>query len=387
MDYFLPLSMQRYIDTHLNEFRQLLIDLCQIPAPLHQERARAEFCKAWLEKKGAQGVTIDDQDNVIYPYECQEGKPLIVWIAHTDTVFPDTIPFSIQEKNGRWFCPGIGDDTVHVATLLMMAAYLLESGMPASPYGLLFVADSGEEGLGNLRGAREIVRVYGNRIAEFLAFDGGLNRIVNQAVGSSRFLIRVRAQGGHSYGKFGNTNAIHHAAEIISALYAIQVPNGPGDKTTYNVGTITGGTSVNTIAQECQFTYEYRSNRVESLQFMQEQLDRVLSSFQAKGYQAEAECIGQRPCGKDVDEAALSRLIERVARISLQVTGGEVRYDSGSTDCNIPLSQGIPAVAFGCYQTTGAHTREESLDLSSLPQGLEIGMALLQEYLAIPEEK
>ena len=172
------------------ELKQLIFDLCRIPAPSHKEELRAEFCKKWLESKGAEGVYIDEALNVVFPY-CDNGGEVTVFEAHTDTVFPDMTPFEVKVEGDIASCPGIGDDTTNLAEMMMAIAFLLKNDLKPQNGGIIFVCNSCEEGLGNLKGTRAIMKRYGDRTTEFFTFDGGLYSAVNRAVGSRRFRIEV----------------------------------------------------------------------------------------------------------------------------------------------------------------------------------------------------
>ncbi len=366
----LTLPVLDYIEEHRQEAFDLLIELAQIPAPSNQEELRAEFCKNWLEKQGAQGVYIDEALNVIYPIGCDGDKPIVVFAAHSDVVFPDIQPLPLRIEDGYIHCPGIGDDTGNVVALLTVAKYVAQNNLQSKDYGVLLVINSGEEGLGNLKGCRKLFADYGDRVKEFVTFDLGSNNLYNRAVGSRRFRITVKTQGGHSLNDFGRPNAIAELASVIHTLYQIEVPQQ--GRTTYNVGTISGGTSVNTIAQNAQMLYEFRSDDRHSLEMMQEKLDAVLKSYRDNGLDITCEVVGDRPCSGDVDPEALQQLADRAASAVVQWFGVEPDCRAASTDCNIPLSMGIPAICIGCLIGIGAHTREEKVEISSLLPGLKL---------------
>lgn len=363
-------SVLDYIDAHRQEAYELLLELAQIPAPSNQEEKRAQFCKNWLEQQGAEGVYIDDALNVVYPVGCDEGKPIAVFAAHSDVVFPDTQPLPLKIEGDWIYCPGVGDDTGNVVALLMAAKYIAENKLKSPDWGILLVVNSCEEGLGNLKGCRKLFADYAGRVQEFVTFDLGSDRLYDRAVGSRRFRIVVKTQGGHSLNDFGRLNAIACLAEIIHSLYQVQVPEK--GRTTYNVGTITGGTSVNTIAQNAEMLYEFRSDERESLQIMQKTLDGILVDYRAKGMDIFCEVVGDRPCSGEVDAAAQRTLADRAANAAKQWFGEEPVRLAASTDCNIPLSLGIPAICIGCLHGEGAHTREERVQISSLLPGLKL---------------
>ena len=367
-----------YMDTHQQEAFDLLVELAQIPAPSHHEEKRAEFCLNWLKTQGAENAYIDDALNVIYPIGCTEENPLMVFMAHSDVVFPDTTPLPLTIEDCKIKCPGVGDDTANVVALLMAAKYIAQQNLVPVQCGVLLVVNSCEEGLGNLKGSRKILADFGHRVREFITFDGSVTSIVNRAVGSRRYRIEIDTEGGHSYGAFGNRNAIAYLASLIDTLYTMKVP--PIGKTTYNVGTISGGTSVNTIAQHAEMLYEFRSDEREALAIMEQHLNAAIEFYRTKGVEVTVTLLGDRPCSGDVDHVLETSLMDRAAEAVKRHYGYEVTFRSGSTDCNVPLSMGIPAICVGCAVGTGAHTREESVDIASLRPGLAVALELILHH-------
>ncbi|MBQ1237816.1 MAG: M20/M25/M40 family metallo-hydrolase, partial [Oscillospiraceae bacterium] len=228
-------QLKVYFAEHYQELVDLMCTICLIPAPSHKEEKRAAYIKEWLDNIGAKNVTIDKALNVICPINCEGSDEMVAVMAHSDTVFPDLEPMPLRIEDGKVFSPGIGDDTANVAIMLMVIKFMLENDLKPKG-GMLFVADSGEEGLGNLKGCRQIMEDYEGRIREVIALDGSYRGMTTGAVGSMRYKVEVLTEGGHSYGNFGNRNAIHLLASMITTLYAMKVPTG--GRTTYNVGTI-----------------------------------------------------------------------------------------------------------------------------------------------------
>ena len=300
--------MKEWIKDRGEELKALVEELCRIPAPSGSERARAEFCKNWLEQYGAKTVRVDEADNAVLELNAESSRNLTVLMAHTDTVFPDTEPFAVQHDGGRMCCPGVGDDTANLAVLLMAARYLLEQGICPKD-GLLIVANSGEEGLGNLRGCRQLMGDYKGRVARVISFDGYYDRLWNKAVGSGRYEVTIRTQGGHSFRDFGTPNAIALMAQLVSQLYAIVPDFGPeGSATTYNVGVIRGGTSVNTVAQEASILYEYRADSAEGLRGMEEAFRCIVAEWERRGVDIAVTSLGVRPCEEHLDPSAQKNL-------------------------------------------------------------------------------
>ena len=371
-------SVLEYIKVHEQEALELLMELAVIPAPSHHEERRAAFCKAWLERQGARGVYIDEALNVVWPIGCTEDNPLMVFMAHSDVVFPDTDSLPMRVENGRIHCPGVCDDTANVVAMLMTAKYIAEEKLTPNGCGVLLVVNSGEEGLGNLKGCRRIMADYGHRIREFVTFDDKNGQGVDRAVGSLRYRVAVTTDGGHSFSNFGTPNAIAQLAELITALYAIEVP--PYGKTTYNVGTIEGGTSVNTIAQQAEMLYELRSDDQRGLAYMQQRFEEVIKAGEDKGMRIAVTKVGDRPCGGAVDVDAQDVMKARADKAAMAYLSRPMKFKTGSTDCNIPLSMGIPSICVGCCDGDGCHTREEYLDISGIYSGLCMACTMILHH-------
>ena len=365
----------RYMDEHGQEAYDLLIELAQIPAPSNQEEKRARFCKNWLERQGCKGVYMDDALNVIWPVGCTQSNDLVVYMAHSDVVFPDTEPLPLKVEDGKIFCPGVGDDTACAVSLMMSAKYIAEHDLCPKDVGLLLVINSGEEGLGNLKGSRKIMEAFGARVVEFVTFDGYAQKIANTTVGSKRYKVEIATEGGHSYGAFGNRNAIAYLASLINTLYQIKVPTR--GRTTFNVGTISGGTSVNTIAQNAEMLYEFRSDNREDLAEMQAHFEAAIAFYQAKGIGVTLTQVGDRPCMGEIDPVRQQALVARGARAVKNHYGYDVVYGPSSTDCNIPMSMGIPSICVGTVVGGKAHTREEYVEIDSLLPGLKTAAELI----------
>jgi acetylornithine deacetylase/succinyl-diaminopimelate desuccinylase-like protein len=371
-------SIAEYTDRHRDEAIALLKTLGAIPAPSHHEDLRAEFVLSWLKNQGADHVYIDRAKNVVCEIGTAEHEQVVVFMAHTDTVFPDTEPLEVVEKDGKLFAPGIGDDTANLVNLLMGTKYLLEK-KPKLSFGYVIAANSCEEGLGNLEGCREIFRVFGRRVRYFYSFDRYIPECVNEAVGSCRYRIEVKTQGGHSWTDFGNPNAILVLNRILSDLAAIEFP-GEG-KTTCNVGRIEGGTSVNTIAENASALYEFRSDRQENLDYMKEEVQKVFEKYQGDpSVQVHPEVIGVRPGTGAVNAEEMAAFTNASREIIESYYDGKAVILPISTDANIPLSLGITANTLGAVRGGGAHTRGEWIELDSLAEGGKIVLACLMRF-------
>jgi len=365
------------------ELLDLIKELCGVTAPSNHEEKRAAFCKAWFDQNGVPGAVIDDADNVVLPWKTEGKNELAVIMAHTDTVFPDTEPMPLREEKGRLYSPGVGDDTANLALLMLIARYVVKNNFTPD-YGILFVCNSGEEGLGNLRGSRKICETYGKQMKYFISFDGTYEGCYNYSVGSARYKVTIKTEGGHSFSNFGNRNAIACMSSLINALYGLKVPEG--GKTTYNVGSISGGTSVNTIAQNAEMLFEYRSDVREHLDAMMGLFETMTSAYRQMGITVDTEIMGLRPCMGDVDKDLQSAYERKVADAAALYTGKAPEFHSGSTDCNIPFSIGVPSVSIGGYVGDGAHTREEWIDIESLKKGFPLLTALVLEFFRQSEK-
>ena len=373
-------KIKRYLKENREELYKILYELCMIPAPSHHEEKRAEYCKAWFLKNGMEEAYIDEALNVVYPYQAKDSQELVVFAAHTDTVFPDMEPLPYSDDGEKIFSPGVGDDTASVAVLMLSAKFLKENNVKTQ--GILFVCNSCEEGLGNLKGTREIFKCYEGRIKRFITFDSSrFNSSADRCVGSHRYEVEVLTVGGHSWSRFGNKNAIAALASIIGDIYSIDLPKKEGKRVTYNVGLIEGGTSVNTIAQNAKMICEYRSDDEELLAYMQNRFAEIFKSLKSQEVTVNVTLLGERPCEKGVNPQDMDYMRSVLNGIINDVVGDTVNYHSSSTDCNIPLSMGIPAISVGVYNGGGAHTREEWIDKESLFIGLEVGIRTVLGFM------
>lgn len=218
----------------------LLETLGKIPAPSHHEDQRVAFCRDWFLLEGADDVWVDEAKNVV----CRLGPAVsgryVAFAAHMDVVFDDTEPLPMRREGTRLFAPGIGDDTANLVNLMMGCRFLIEHAGELRR-GVLIVANTCEEGLGNLKGVKQLFENYEGQIDWFYSFDGYLSQCTSIPVGSHRYRMAIRARGGHSYLEFGNPNAVQQAAELICDLYQIKPPSRA--YSTYNVGRIEGGTT------------------------------------------------------------------------------------------------------------------------------------------------
>ena len=264
MNDMIKAAAEQFARENVKEAQNLLRTLGKIPAPSHDEGRRAAFVSEWFKSQGFKDVQIDAAQNVICKLGPQDGD-LVVFAAHTDIVFPDTAPLPMREEDGRLYAPGIGDDTANLVNLMIAARHLARREDELTQ-GVLIVANACEEGLGNLDGTKALFAAYGGRVKAFYSLDGKLGHCCSGAVGSYRYRVTCRTAGGHSYANFGNANAIECLAHLIEDLYAVKLPESA--RTTFNVGRIEGGSTVNSIAQYAAMLYEFRSPSQECLDYM-----------------------------------------------------------------------------------------------------------------------
>jgi len=327
-----------------------LIELTEIPAPPYAEEQRGLRFAELLREAGLTDVSIDAVGNVIGRRPGRSGDRVIAYSAHMDTVFPEGTDVTVRVDGDTLHAPGIGDNTRGLVVILGVLRALQHAGIETEA-DILFVGNVGEEGLGNLRGVKHLFREGGSQIDALIAVDGGsANRVVYGGVGSHRYRVTFKGPGGHSWGAFGAASP-HHALGRAIAAFVEEAPTvtAKGDKTSYNVGRIGGGTSVNSIAFESWMEVDLRSGN-------QDKLDDIDAVFQGavRGALSEEnavrtegpeltvdiERIGTRPAARGDTE---SPLLQRAAA-SMRALGIEPRLSISSTDANYPISIGVPAI-------------------------------------------
>jgi acetylornithine deacetylase/succinyl-diaminopimelate desuccinylase-like protein len=270
----------------------------------------------------------------------------------------------VSRQAGRICGPGIGDNSLGVAALLGLAWLLRETPEPLES-DIWFVANTCEEGLGDLRGMKAVVDRFGDRVRAYLVLEGtALCQIYHRAVGVQRYRVTINTPGGHSWTDYGLPSAVHELAALITGLTGLPLPARP--RTTMNVGTIRGGTGINVLASQAQFDLDLRSESADVLAKLCSEVQEKMVDRRRIGVDVQLESIGQRPAGQIPPDHPLVQL----AAECLAQEGIEPSLTSGSTDANIPLSRGIPAVVLGITTGTGAHTEQECIDLAPAPHGM-----------------
>lgn len=343
---------------------ELAVNIQQIPAPTFFEKQRAEYIHSCFQAEGLRDVWLDSVGNV-YARLGGEAKRLPVIVsAHLDTVFPAKMKMDVIKEKDRIIGAGIGDNALGVAGLLGLV-WALKQRRTNLCGDLWLVANVGEEGLGDLSGMRAVVDRFGSQISAYLVLEGmALGHVYHQGLEVNRYRIGVVTPGGHSWVNQGSPSAIHELAKLVTHLTNLPIPKQP--RTTINVGVINGGISVNTIAPEAYLELDLRSEDEETLKNLSRQVIEVVEQVNSPDIQATATLIGNRPRGGIPADHPLVRLAIRC----LEAQGIRPQLNIGSTDANIPLNRGLPAICIGLTTGRGAHTMGESIEISPLGKGL-----------------
>jgi acetylornithine deacetylase/succinyl-diaminopimelate desuccinylase-like protein len=370
----------QFIDELRGELDEQLVRICEIPAPPFKEAARAREIARRFERIGLSRVRLDEEGNVIAERPGLSSHPRIVISAHLDTVFPEGTDVRVMRDGIRFYAPGISDNACGIVCLLAMAQAIQAAGVNTEG-SLCFVATVGEEGEGNLRGVRHLFTRGELRsgVEAFISLDGpGLERITQRALGSRRYRVTVNGPGGHSWGDFGIVNPIHALGRAIARFATYPAPLAP--RTSYNVGVIEGGSSVNAIPERASMLVDIRSVSSDEIEKLETFLRRVIEiavreensqrSMSGTSLTCDFAQVGDRPSG----ETPVDSRIVRTAIECSRALGIEPRLDCSSTDSNIPISLGIPAITVG---VGGVSSNCHSLTEWYEPTGRELGIKRL----------
>lgn len=370
----------QFINEIGGELDEELVRICEIPAPPFKEEARAREIARRFEEIGLARVRSDEEGNVIAERPGLSSEPRIVISAHLDTVFPEGTNVRVRRDGARFHAPGISDNTCGIVSLVALAR-ALEAGGVKTEGSIYFVATVGEEGEGNLRGVRHLFTRGELRsgVDAFISLDGpGLERITQRALGSRRYRVTVIGPGGHSWGDFGIVNPVHALGRAIARFASYPAPLAP--RTSYNVGIIEGGSSVNAIPERASMLVDIRSVSSDEIEKLEAYLRRVVEiaareensqrSMSGTSLTCEFEQVGDRPSG----ETPVNSRIVRAAIECSRALGIEPRLDCSSTDSNIPISLGIPAITLG---VGGISNNCHSLTEWYEPAGRELGIKRL----------
>lgn len=379
-----------FFETHAEAITEEQIRICSIPASPFGERERAEYLSEKFKSLGLSEVEIDEEGNCLGLLKGASPSPLMVVSAHLDTVFSAGTDFTVVKRENRLLAPGIADDGCGLAALIALAQAIQQERIRTEG-SILFVGTVGEEGEGNLRGVRYLLTRgrWASKVDAFLSFDGpGVDRITNRALGSRRYRVELAGPGGHSWGDFGLPNPVHALGRAISRLAGYPAPREP--RTTFNVGRIEGGTSINSIPRKATMEVDLRSTAESELRrldaFFRRAMKDAADEENAKRRAGDPELklkvdlIGERPTGETAVDSPLVELAIEATR----VLGFEARLDQSSTDSNLPISLGIPAVTLGAGGTSGySHTLDEWYDPRDRDKGLKRGLLVVLGMVGI----
>jgi len=385
-------SAMQWFSAHLNWINEEQARLTEIPAPTSEESQRAAAVKVLLAAVGL-NVHIDKTGNVIGELEGANGKEVVILSAHLDTVFPAGTDVKVRREGGRVMAPGISDNGTGLAALVAIARALHETRIQPQRT-ILFVADVGEEGEGNLRGMHAAVDACGRSLKAVIVMDGsGIDHVTTKALASRRLEAVITGPGGHSWSDFGIPNPINALVRASVRFINTRVPVSP--RTTFNIGEVEGGTSVNSIPHEAHLKVDIRSES-------EEELGRLETAFReaiAAGVRDEMEAsrdrsrgvleskitlLGNRPGGELRSDSSLLAAL----RAADEIVGNESRLERSSTDANIPLSMGIEAIAIGAGgMGGGAHSLQEWYDPAGRELGLQRAMLTLLGVAGVVPEK
>jgi tripeptide aminopeptidase len=356
------------------------IRLCQIPAPPFHEAARAQAMRSSFEQAGLSNVRLDRVGNVLGDRPGVAGKPHIVVAAHLDTVFPQGTDVRVRKTGTRLQGPGVGDNCRGLAVLLSIVR-ALTAGRVQLRGSITFVADVGEEGLGDLRGVRELFAgTLKGQVDQFIAIDGAGVFLTTGSVGSHRYKVTFAGPGGHSYAAFGTPNPIQAMGRVITKISQLRVPGQP--RTTFSIGRVGGGTSINAIPSECWMEVDLRSTSASELAALTAKFDEAVDSgvreenarwTSAERVTATKALVGDRPAGRTPDDSVIVQTARRVSR----ALGLSLSENESSTDANIPMQLGIAAVAIGAGGSgAGQHTAGETFDTADAWRGTQFALLL-----------
>lgn len=382
----------RYFETNAEAITDEHIRICSIPASPFGERERAQYLSEKFSSLGLSEVEIDDEGNCLGLSKGASGSPLMVVSAHLDTVFSSDTDFTVHQRENRLLAPGIADDGCGLAALIALAK-VIETERIRTEGSILFVGTVGEEGEGNLRGVRYLFTRgrWAKKVDAFLSFDGpGVDRITNRALGSRRYRVELAGLGGHSWGDFGMPNPVHALGRAVSRLAAYPAPKEP--RTTFNVGRIEGGTSINSIPRKATMEVDLRSASETELRrldaFFRRAIRDAVDEENSKRRAGDPELklrtdlIGERPTGETASDSPLVEL----AIESTKVLGFEPRLDQSSTDSNLPISLGVPAITLGAGGASGfSHSLDEWYEPRDRDKGLKRGLLVVLGMVGIQD--
>ena len=346
-----------------------------IPSPTFHENNRATYVFNAFLKRNLQSVEIDSIGNVIGFLPGLNSDTQIVVSAHLDTIHDLTIDHQIRKESTRWIAPGIGDNTTSLAIMLALIDSFNEETNQSS-VGIWFVANVQEEGLGNLSGIKQIVDRFTNSVQAYLVLEGiGLGTIYHRGLGVKRYQLEVQTKGGHSWGDFGKKSAIHELVILMNKLLQLDIPKSP--RYSFNFGEITGGVSINSIANYAECKFEFRSIEKNQLLIIERMITKIIKSNPDPEVVYSLKNIGERPFG----EIPETHWLVKSAIEAFGQTGVKPNLSIGSTDANYPLSLGYPAICVCLARGGNVHTVNEFVEPSSIFLGFMLIQNIIKQIL------
>jgi len=374
----------RLFESQAERITEEQIEISAIAAPPFGEQHRAEHLRRKFSESGLEQTEIDEAGNCLAFYEGRQSDSVLVVSAHLDTVFPAATDLTLRRSGNRLLAPGISDDGCGLTALLALARALTANKIQVDT-SILFVGSVGEEGEGNLRGVRHLFNAgkWAGRIAAFVSLDGaGLEQITNGALGSRRYRVQLRGPGGHSWGDFGVANPVHGLGRAISSLASYPAPLDP--RTSFNVGRVQGGSSINAIPGEASMEVDLRSISEDELvrldaffrRMVREAVEQENSTRRkdTPPLELNLSLIGERPSGETPANSPIVSLAQEATR----ALESKPVLERASTDSNVPIALGIPAITLGAGGTSGnPHTIDEWYDPRDRHLGLKRALLVM----------
>ncbi len=362
-------EIQRFLASRFEAIVDEIQTIARIPSPTFSEMEKSRYVRRRFETLKLKDVRIDAVNNASGSLPGKNPREMCIICAHIDTVFPGETELVVREKGDRLYCPSIGDNSASIAGVMaLIEAFNRVNYTP--PVDVVFLGNTREEGLGDLEGIKyfldgEAGRDVPREINGVISIDGTCHRLCNRGVGSRRLKVDVTAPGGHSWHDFGSASAVHAIGAAIGRIARLTPPREP--MTTFNVGVVNGGSSVNTIAGSASMLIDVRSMETGTLREMEEKIRRrILETMEEFGAACTIEVVGDRPSGFIDDDHPFVRTVLSASALH----GLDMTPRASSTDSNIPLSRGVPSITFGIYSGGGSHTVNEYIEPATIQKGL-----------------
>ncbi len=382
--------MKSYIKTIYSQWNWKILDdlsdwiveeairVQQIPAPTFDEKARAEYISTVFNDLKLTDISIDDVYNVYGRLEGKSSDTGILVLAHTDTVFPADTDLTVKRNGNYIYGPGLGDNSMGVAGLLGLAKALTDEGHQP-PCDIWFVANSCEEGLGDLKGIKAAFDTLKDKISAVVNLEGlAFGHIYNAGIAVHRLHITATADGGHSWLHFGRPSAIHGIVQLGAKITALDVPTQP--RTSFNIGMIDGGHAINAIGTKSSLWLDMRSVSPKALDNLRKKVYALINEAQHDNLRFEVEVVGDRPAGS----ISNTHVLVQGALATLAEMGIKGALEVGSTDGNVPLSHGYPTVTVGITRGGNAHRLDEFVEVAPVKSGMKqlitLALATAQYY-------